>query len=230
MRKFLFTIAFAIASVAAANSQVFIGGGLGFNWKGGEEKQTGGDAEFNNQKTPSEIGFSINPKVGYFFNDRFLLGVELGFGYSQGKKYGTDGNSNYKEDTMSWEVAPYVRCAVWQHRRFGVWINSSVYAYGSRVEPDPIGTNIDDIVKGREYGAGVRFTPVLTYDVSRHIQLETSLNFCGLGYSFTKKTEQAIGANETRPETTKISHSVDYWSSDRLFQIGAIQVGFLYRF
>lgn len=229
MKRILFTIAFAAAAVAAANAQVFIGGGLGVNWKGGSEKVTGSAADYD-LKTPSEIGFSINPKVGYFFNDRFLLGIELGFGYSQDKEFGADGNSSYRENTMSWEVAPYIRCAVWEHRRFGVWISSSVYAYGSNIKPDPVGSSIDDIVKGREYGAGVRFTPVLTYDVSRHIQLETSLNFCGLGYSYTKKSEQLIGANETRPETTKISHGVDFWSSDRLFQIGAIQVGFLYRF
>ncbi len=85
MKKMLLVAAMAVASLTA-NAQVWIGGGLGFNY----EEPKVGDASTT---------FNIAPQVGYNLDENLSLGIELGL------KLANKAAGDYTDMT----VAPFAR-------------------------------------------------------------------------------------------------------------------------
>lgn len=93
MKKILLMAAFAVASLTA-NAQLWLGGSLSFDY----EKIKGADGK---------VTFGLAPSIGYNLNDKWALGLEIGF------KVANDGwGSNLaiagQKYTM-FNVAPYAR-------------------------------------------------------------------------------------------------------------------------
>lgn len=95
MKKLFLTLAVAFASLAA-NAQLYVGGEVGA-WRNSDDNKT---------------DFNLKPEIGYQLNDKWDLGIGIGFSH---KYRGTEeGEANVK--TNSFYVDPYAR---WSFVKFG---------------------------------------------------------------------------------------------------------------
>lgn len=95
MKKLFLTLAVAFASLAA-NAQLYVGGEVGA-WRNSDDNKT---------------DFNLKPEIGYQLNDKWDLGIGIGFSHKyRGKE---DGEASVK--TNSFYVDPYAR---WSFVKFG---------------------------------------------------------------------------------------------------------------
>jgi len=101
MKKVLLMAAFAVASLAA-NAQSYVGGTIGF------QNNKNNSATTENTVT----GFTINPEFGTALNEKWGIGIELGFGYNKNKTeyVGTAaGTASDESSTTRFQIKPYAR-------------------------------------------------------------------------------------------------------------------------
>ena len=95
MKKLFLTLAVAFASLAA-NAQLYVGGEVGA-WRNTDDNKT---------------DFNLKPEIGYQLNDKWDLGIGIGFSH----KYRGAEDGEYNVKTNSFYVDPYAR---WSFVKFG---------------------------------------------------------------------------------------------------------------
>ena len=95
MKKLFLTLAVAFASLAA-NAQLYVGGEVGA-WRNSDDNKT---------------DFNLKPEIGYQLNDKWDLGIGIGFSH----KYRGAEDGEYNVKTNSFYVDPYAR---WSFVKFG---------------------------------------------------------------------------------------------------------------
>lgn len=111
-------LALLLLCIVPVSAQVWLGGELGFSFNEASNSHNGDDSSSSMQL------YTFSPKVGYDFNDRFAVGLHIGFSYSflstdntyKGESY----ESSYTSRTIS--LFPFVRYsfAEWGKVRFFV--------------------------------------------------------------------------------------------------------------
>ncbi len=229
MRKLFFTVIAIVAAVTFANGQLYIGGSVGLNTTGGSAKAFDG-TEMTGSKT---FGFEIAPRIGYYFNDDFSFGAALSI--NNFKVTAAGDNPEWQSTTM-FGITPYMRYAFLTVGKFKVNLEAGVgLGFGSvKVKDQPSN------VKNSIMNFNIYAMPVLTYDLTNNITLETSLNFCELYYTSSTFKQKAgddneasesvngfgIGVNTNNVIRTGTSIDFENESADS----SIITIGFTYKF
>lgn len=149
--KFLLAIT-VIMMPSVASAQVYVGGSIsGFY-----------------SDTPSDgtkaKAFDIRPEVGYVLNSDWAFGARFSYGKSESV---TDRPGLHVEtsNVNLFTISPYASYSVLSFAGLSLWAEA--------------GLNLAPKQDGSEGAFGAYFAPVLTYDLSRHFLLRTSINILG---------------------------------------------------
>jgi hypothetical protein len=221
MKKIFAVIVFALATVNVCNAQFFVGGELGV-WGSTRKTKTTAGGVTTDVKQPSSFELQVGPKFGYFFNDKWSIGLTLLYNFEQQT---THGATKVKTIEHNFGGSPYVRWAFAKAKKFSFIAEGTVDIWGG------IGyTNPSNNTKTRSLTVGVSIAPVITYDLGEHFVLETRLDFLSLGYAHRRsKTITTIAGVETSAVDVRnnFEFSVDY---DNILTTGAITIGMIYKF
>lgn len=225
MRKlYVFIVTLALALPAGA--QVYIGGALGFNWhSNNQRRESVGESTISGSLTlVTDRTFSFTPTIGYRFNDKWAVGLDLDLYLSNHVLKGGDldgGNMSVQEETSErgWQAAPFVRYNLFRIKKFGIDLKLS----------GRIGTSKDfqkfraaeDGCKYLKYGAAL--SPVLTLDINGHFALESTLGIASIGWEGYRAT------SETGNLANIISASDNYITLG-LNNMTALSLGCIYKF
>jgi hypothetical protein len=221
-KKTLIIIAIALITVTA-NAQWFIGGGLGLRVR--NSKSVADEKLFSDE---TAIGFSIAPKGGYYFNEKFAIGLSFLTGYEHQKtsKMLMDYPMAIERNIFQWRISPFVRYSVFTYKKFSLILEGTTGVGGSYLVQDFKGY---DNLNRRSFllGIGViNVAPVLGYKLTEHLQLEAGLYFLNLGYN--------IGiANyiEGDNKTTYTTHEFNIgFNSSNIFVVSQLTIGAIYKF
>ena len=144
MKKTVFSLLVVLATLFSANAQFYAGGSLGIT---------------SSSNANPKSAFEISPEVGYYINEKFDIGLGLGF-----SKQKTQNDYEY----TSWSVAPYARYSFYQLKNFEVIGKGSVAFSGTGNSGTTIGVNI---------------SPILAYNLTEKIVLFTNLNCFSLNFT-----------------------------------------------
>ena len=191
--KKLFVIACLIFAGMAANAQWYMGSR--FNINAEQIKNDNGDKE----RSSSSIG--IYADLGYRLNESWDIGVDYGGTIGVSKYYYV--NTSTKTNTANWLFSPYVRYSLTQFGDFELLGRGALILEGSKTHNQ----------------VAIRLVPVIAYNLSDRIALQTNLNFFSFGLSYYKEkhgdsnTNFNIGGN-----------------SNNVAKLGDITIGFIYKF
>ena len=153
-----------------------------------------------NEKISTITEFEFSPGIGYYINDRWDIGLELGISRTVNKF--DDETVNLK--TTEWSFSPFTCCVIIQAGKFALSGRSSLFL-------------VSDF-KNKFYTTGIKIVPFLEYSLNEKISLLTDLNFLGVGYFYSKYLDQ---------KTSALYIGAD---SDNIITLGDIRVGFIYNF
>ena len=163
---------------------------------------------FNTNTAKPEVGdkttttsFSFAPEVGYSLSSKFDIGIALGISNSKTK------TGNLEDKSNEWAIAPYARYSVVEFGKFSVLGQADLFIAGGERNSQ----------KFTSFGLDIH--PVLKYDLSDRFSLLTNLNLLNFGFSQTK----------IKDVRTTTNFGLGIYSDD-VATLGAISVGFIYKF
>ncbi len=191
MKRLFFIIALAIAATTTY-AQMYLAGTLGFGFNGGKQTTKAQETSIE-VKTPSTISFQFTPSVGYYITDKFLIGGAFNIGTTGETDFNNDGNIATKTTRFSWAIVPYARYKCVGLEKFGVWMEGAINLGGSTGK-----TTTGNITTKLPYTTsyGINFYPVLTYDLTERLTLETGLRILALGFNGSVTTEKTTVADQ----------------------------------
>lgn len=145
MRKIVMFL-FVVMMALSAKSQVYVGGTVSF-WHNDDVDAT---------------SFMLAPEVGYNLNEKWAVGVALGFAH---QKYSLDDES---VKGSAFAIAPYARYSYFENKVIRLFIDGGVGFSTSKVDGF-------DSVNGFEIG----FKPGISIKVSKHFNLLAKFGFLG---------------------------------------------------
>jgi hypothetical protein len=176
--KKTFLLLIITASFMSLKAQVFIGGGLNFNTT--NLKYTDNTTTEDGDKT---ISFNFYPKVGYFLNDKFAIGLGFGIGSTKTTTPKTDYEDERVVKTKNWSVSPFARYYFTKINNFSVF-GEGTLGFGGGSSSTKTGTTTNDGPK--YFSVNINIAPAVSYNFSDNFSIETSLG--GIGYSSQKAT------------------------------------------
>lgn len=222
MKKIFAVIVFTFVTVTVCNAQFFVGGEFGIGASSSKDKATVGGVSVE-EKNPSSFNLGIGPKFGYFFNDKWSIGLILVYNYNQQT---THVPSKVKTMNHWWGGSPYVRWAFAKVKNFSFVAEGMVNFRGGFAKTTP---STND-TKTYSFITGFNIAPVITYNLGEHFAFETRLNFLSFGYTFrANNTTRTINNIET--SNSDMSHNFNFSvDSDNILNVGAITIGAIYKF
>ncbi len=155
----------------AANAQWYVGTtGMGVASQETPALMTG----FSSQDGETQWG--IAPEVGYNFNEKWTVG--LGVGYT-----------SYGEDMNAFGVNPYVRYFLARENRFGFYLQGDIKYVSQSWTTDPITEDINTDKSSNYMSFGIM--PGVSYMISSKFGINSSFGF--LGYSNVKDGDGIFG-------------------------------------
>ena len=187
-----------------ASAQDFIGGSISFD--------VNANTFFASEKLGRTSHSTINvaPDLGWFVGDKWAVGIRpaVGFGLNTSPE-------NDRIRTFSLEIVPYARYRLLAYNRFGFWAEADPRLYYSQSK----GETTD--VRTTTYGASL--LPVLTYQLNSHLSMESRLNLLSLSLS-------GWHIDNNGDETDVFIYGLATSTKDVMDTLGAISIGFLYKF
>ena len=194
MKKIFLSVLAIAAMAATANAQLWFGGSVGFSHSGGEQKTAD-----NKRQSPKSNSFSFAPMVGFDLNEQLSVGGMLNLRTQSNKSYAYYGSdtkeiedvSENKLNTIS--VTPFARYKFAEFNKFGLVAEAGLPIGLASTKADN-GTNTQ---KSQQTSIGLYVTPLLTYSLNDHFQLECGLNFLSLNanHSVTKDRDNSKNKN-----------------------------------
>ena len=193
-----------------ASAQSYIGGS--FSFTGNATTTTATTTNWSNSAT-----LSVAPDFGKFIGEKWAVGIRPTVGFSS-----STNNDGVMARSLSLGINPYARYLLFAYNRFGLW-----------AEADPTLRFTQSRSKGRDgvwqsnthsSTYGVEVVPALTFQLSRHIVLETQLNLfalslMGLHHSDSDGREYHTFSCGLRGTTKNVTSTLD-----------DLSIGFLYKF
>jgi len=185
----------------------------------------------------SEIGFSIAPKFGYYFNEKIAFGIDLAVGptFFEGKKIMTYNDyygypHQYLVDLqgtfVQWRATPFLRYSVFTYKKFALILEGSVGVGGQHAK-----LKYDNDEKTTEkiatIGVGIlNIVPILGFKLTDHLQLEAELNFLNVGYNLDINM-----LGEGNDKTTNFKHDLNIgFNAKSVLIMSQLKIGVIYRF
>ena len=195
----------------SASAQSYIGGSFSFS---GSSVRSSASTTIRTCSTT----FNVAPDFGWFIGDKWAVGIRPTVGFSN-----TSNNEGVQSKNFSLGINPYARYQLLAHNRFGLW-----------AEADPAITFLQSRSQTRDgvwssnshsTAYGVDLLPVLTYQLNRHISLETRLNLFSL---YLKGMDSENSTSGIRQHS--FSGGLYATTKDSVGTLGEITIGFLYKF
>lgn len=203
-RRILFGLAASLFLCSGnASAQDYIGGSFNFNSSSSSVSNT------------SATGFNVSPDLGWFVGERWAVGIRPRIGF------GSSTNGDRQSRSFSVGITPYARYQLLAHNRFGLWGEADPNLSFTRYENHSNGSWTPS---DRALTYGIDILPVLTYQLNRHISLESHLNVFSLAMR---------GSETTLPDDSRVntfSCGLRANSQDIFGALGDITIGFLYKF
>ena len=214
MKKILLVVGLAFA-VMTASAQLYVGGAMGFKTEG-----AGKDSDGNKWGESISIGGFL-PEVGYSLSDKMDVGVVLGFVSMSETDWAND-NKTGSTRVNSFGIEPYMRYTFCEFGKFSVLGRTGLGAnFGVGKNFDGDGNQVGK--DANVIGLGFTMTPVVLYKLSDKICLFTNLNFAGLNFNHTI----VMYDGEKQGSQSNFGIGMNY---NNVFNLGNIQVGFVYTF
>ncbi|MBE6236272.1 MAG: porin family protein [Bacteroidales bacterium] len=150
----ILTVSLFLTISFAASAQFYVGGSVA-------------GAYANSPSTSVKASaISLNPEVGYSFNEKWAVGGRISYGKTESV---TD--SPYLKETdleiSLFTINPYAAYSPVSYKGFSLWVE--------------FGVEMSPAQRGADYVSfGAYVTPLLTYSLNDHFILKTSLDFAGL--------------------------------------------------
>lgn len=188
MKKILMTVALMVVAVAAS-AQIYVGGSF--------ELSSNTPAHHKDDDVDAATTFSIMPEIGYNLDDKWTIG--LGIGYEHGANQFVSpvvGSGRTWDAVNSFTIQPYVRY------HFVKWNNVSLYVQGG------IGYTTTKLTYDEDNGDGtttsfdskastfyIAFTPGVKVDLTKKLFFVASVG--SLGWSTTNPDVDDYEASST---------------------------------
>jgi outer membrane protein len=205
MKTKIFTIAVLLLFISSmVKAQLFVSGSLSLSTS--NSKYTSGTTTEDGDKT---FDFNFNPKVGFFLNDKFAVGLGFLFGTSKTTtpvydEFGAKTDEIYKLN--SWGIAPFARYYLAKTGNLS-FFGEGTLGFGGGTTKTTTGSTT---VEGPKVTMmGIYIAPALSYDLSDKFAIEAS--FGELSYSSTT-SKQTIATVENKSTTSGINLSLDLTS------------------
>lgn len=189
-----------------ASAQDYIGGSISFQ-----------SSIVSSNGTTNTTTFNVAPDLGWFIGDKWAVGIRPWIGHGKSTS-GTETEST----TFSLGINPYARYQLMAHNRFGLW---------AEADPQLGFTNNRSVTSRGEVTSNTRSTtwgvvalPVLTYQLNRHIALETRLNL----FSFSMLSSHTI--HNDKDFESSFTCGLSATTKDVMDTLGDISIGFVYKF
>ena len=187
MKRAIIAVIVTFATATMSNAQVLLGGNFGLDLTGGKDENfwTAGGIHSNLEKS-STISFSFSPRVGFYLNDNFALGLQVGFNYwnRTTPKMRLGAIDDLIETSFGWQVGTFVRHNVLKVNNFSILLEGSLGIGGAQSKSEQ-GT----VINGNPISTfSVSMIPVLSYSLKDWLSIESNLDFLKLGFlSVTEK-------------------------------------------
>ena len=193
-----------------ASAQDYIGGSFSFAGASNHASSSGAN------QTTTTTTISIAPDFGWYFGDKWAFGLRpwVAFSYS--------GNSGTNVKALSLEINPYARYLLFDYNRFGLWAEASpeIGFQKSWHLANSVGWESDSYLVRYE----IRLLPVLTYQLTDHISLESRLNLFSLAMAGSHTTgNDGVSFNS-------LTYGLSASTKDVTGTLSDISIGFLYKF
>ena len=203
-------VSFLLCSVSAS-AQSYIGGSFSFS---GSSVRSSASTTIRTCSTT----FNVAPDFGWFIGDKWAVGIRPTVGFSN-----TSNNEGAQSKNFSLGINPYARYQLLAHNRFGLWAEAdpAISFLQSRSQTR------DGVWSSNSHSTayGVDLLPVLTYQLNRHISLETRLNLFSL---YLKGIDSENSTSGIRQHS--FSGGLYATTKDSVGTLGEITIGFLYKF
>jgi len=204
MKKVLMMGVVLIATVFVSKAQVFIGGGVGFDYC--EEKTKNGSNSFDKL---SETAFVFSPKIGFYLNDKFAIGLEVDiinlskktteefrllyiFGYNGGYYSHYD----LKENVFAWGLSAFARYHLWGTGKFSLHLESPLGIVGTSTTATITIMESSISIGNPELSFGIAVFPVLSYGLTDKFRMEINSDFLRLGFTSTITEDRNNSSNK----------------------------------
>ena len=188
-----------------ASAQDYIGGSFSFQ-----------ASIVDSNGTANSTALSVAPDLGWFFGDKWALGIRPSIGHI---KSHSEGAESY---AFTVGITPYARYQLLAHNRFGLWAEADPQlSYIENSSQDSRGLLLS---KTRSTTWGVTVLPVLTYQLNRRIALETRLNL----FSFSMLSNHTTHTNDAY--VTSFTCGLAATTKDVMGSLGDLTIGFIYKF
>ncbi|MFI1773266.1 outer membrane beta-barrel protein [Thalassobellus citreus] len=152
-------------------NQWTLGGNVSFNSRSSEYENN--SVNSINKYENKAKGFGIKPEVGYAISNNLILGLGVGYLYSE---YENINSEEYQ--TKTYRVTPYVRKYFPLNERFAFNIQGELsFSDSERKTKEEGSTNFSSIGKGNDFFVGLR--PGITYSLSHKIYLNATMGTLG---------------------------------------------------
>ena len=189
--KKLFVITGLIFIGMALNAQIYMG--LRFDINTENVSDNDGD------KRTTNINFGLYDEIGYRLTDVWDIGMEFGGMIGTYKNHYSD----FESTSAHWLFSPYARYSIVKYGKFDVKAKGSLSFEGTK----------------DYFQAGIHIVPMLVYNLSNRVDLQTNLNFFDCGFYYKKIKDGNL--------TTKFGLG---GNSNDLATVGSLTIGFVYKF
>ena len=214
MKKLGLVLFLALATMVS-NAQLFVGGSVGLDL--GSDKVKVGS---NVTSDLSEFRFGLNPRIGYYVNDKFAIGAMVNLQVRSDKDK-SNSNAEIKNNRLTWGITPFARYSIVEFGKFSVLAEGTLGISGTTSKASTGSVS----VKGTPtINYGFNIAPLLSYSLSNRLNLEAALNFLNFGLNGSSRNNK-----DTDTKTTSFDFGIGA-NANNAFNVGAMTVGFIYKF
>ncbi|MCL2435005.1 MAG: hypothetical protein FWD09_02555 [Lentimicrobiaceae bacterium] len=177
--------------------------------------------KLKNKSKRTEIGFVIAPKCGYYFNEKFALGL----GIYVGPTFKIVSRNVAQMHFVNWSVYPFVRYTLFTYKKFFLTLEGRTGIGGADIFLKAIDLKKNKISSTLAIGV-FNITPILGFNLTERLQMEAKLNFFNVGYNIDIIKEE-MGSYKTNI----IQHDFNIgFNSSSILEMIQLQFGVVYKF
>jgi len=218
LRSYSLTVLLLCVFATNVNAQWFLGGGIGFNLN--VEKRKYSSETYNHTNNQTYVGFALAPKLGYCFNNKIALGLNCyaGTNFTVNRAY-----------TITWGINPVIRYTPFTYKNFSLILEGGPAVGGAYDFWKIENGKAKNIAK--TLAIGFNITPILSFKITEHLQLEAEVHFLNIGYNIDI-TEMVLGEIiEGNFAAKEVTHSFNIgFNSKSILAMTQLRVGIIYKF
>ena len=179
MKKLIIVFLAMAVNISAGYAQYFIDGNIGVSQNKGKSS-----SEYSNNFS-STFSIHVSPKVGYWLNDDFAVGV-MALYYIYFHKYtysyidNPEQDSDRKYRTPEWRFSVFGRYKLWEKEKFSLLIESSI-GYGKNFYKETILSSTTNKRSTSIFAIDV--FPLVEYNFTEKFSLNAKCDFLRLSFN-----------------------------------------------